>query len=43
MKPDERLEWLKSMPFFAMHAACLLVFWTGASRAGSPAGTAGPG
>jgi stearoyl-CoA desaturase (delta-9 desaturase) len=29
--PNERIEWLQSVPFLGMHAACLLVFWTGAS------------
>ena len=28
--PD-KIQWLKSTPFLALHAACLLVFWCGAS------------
>jgi stearoyl-CoA desaturase (delta-9 desaturase) len=31
--PDEVIDWWSSLPFLGMHAACLLVFWTGVSRA----------
>jgi stearoyl-CoA desaturase (Delta-9 desaturase) len=30
-RADERVEWLKSVPFLGMHAACLAVAWVGAS------------
>jgi stearoyl-CoA desaturase (delta-9 desaturase) len=30
--PDQ-IEWLTSVPFFAMHAACVLIFWCGVSWA----------
>lgn len=29
----ERIDWLRSAPFFAIHLACLAVFWVGASWA----------
>lgn len=29
--PDQ-IEWVKSLPFFFLHCACLLVFWSGVSR-----------
>src|SRR5260370_28906791 len=29
----DRIEWVKSLPFFLLHAACLLVFWCGVSWA----------
>ena len=28
---SERINWLSSIPFFAIHAACIAVFWVGAS------------
>lgn len=28
---DDRVEWLRLLPFVAMHLACLLVLWTGVS------------
>ena len=28
---DHRIEWISSLPFFAVHAACLAAFWTGVS------------
>src|SRR5690349_21004423 len=31
--PDEAIDWCSSLPFLAMHAACLLLLWTGVSRA----------
>jgi stearoyl-CoA desaturase (delta-9 desaturase) len=36
MKQDygqEQIEWVESLPFFLLHAACLLVFWCGVSWA----------
>jgi stearoyl-CoA desaturase (delta-9 desaturase) len=30
---DEGIDWWGSLPFFSMHAACLLVFWAGVSPA----------
>lgn len=30
-KTDEQINWVRSIPFFAIHLACLGVFWTGAS------------
>jgi len=28
---DHRIEWLRSVPFFAVHLVCLAAFWTGVS------------
>jgi len=28
---DRRIEWIRSLPFFGMHLACLSAFWTGVS------------
>ena len=27
--PDDKIEWVRSIPFFAMHVLCLAVFWVG--------------
>ena len=28
---DDRIDWLRALPFIAMHLACLGVFWVGVS------------
>ena len=30
-KADNRVDWVRALPFFAMHAACVAVFWVGVS------------
>jgi stearoyl-CoA desaturase (delta-9 desaturase) len=31
-RDDERIDWLRTAPFIAVHLACLAVFWVGVSR-----------
>lgn len=38
MQPQQKVEWFRVMPFFAMHLACLLVLWVGISPVAFGAG-----
>lgn len=40
MRGDERIQWRTSLPFLAMHAGCLAIFWTGCSPAALALGLA---